>query len=313
MTIKNLSSLGFGMAFILTVCGVFSAPVCAQEVMLKWGFQEGSQTVTEINTRLEMSVPGVGPQVMDQTLTIRQTVENVGPNGEATLVAKTERLVMEGVGPAGDQFYDSDTGDMPADPMILVAAAMVGKSYSMVVGPEGTVTSVHGIEELIESLRTSFPPEVAPMLDEMFSAEVLIENAQTGFQMLPVDPIRTGDTWKTSFTVPNPVLGEMTNNITFVLEQIEERDGKTVALLSSTGEMVFDDPGGLAGLPMEVEVDMDADYTGSATFELDRGLTLSSTATNKLVMTMSGPDGESMAMPMTTVVTTELIEYVPGG
>lgn len=288
------------------------APVSAQEIMLKWGFQEGSQVVMQMTNRMEMSMPGgFSTQVMDQTVRMRQTVQSVDLSGDATLMVTTEHMRMEGIGPAGNQLYDSDTGDIPSDPAILGAAAMVGQSYSMVVGPDGTVKSVQGIEELVEAMRTSFPPEVAPMLDEMFSADILIEIAQQGMQILPTDPISPGDSWQTSFTMPNPLLGEVTNNLTFVLDQVEERDGKTIALLSSTGEIVADAPDGLEGLPMEMDVD--AEMTGSLIFELDRGLVLSSITTNEMTMTMSGPNGASMTMPMTTVTSLELVEYIPGG
>ena len=288
------------------------APVSAQEIMLKWGFQEGSQVVMQMTNRMEMSMPGgFSTQVMDQTVRMRQTVQSVDLSGDATLMVTTEHMRMEGIGPAGNQLYDSDTGDIPSDPAILGAAAMVGQSYSMVVGPDGTVKSVQGIEELVEAMRTSFPPEVAPMLDEMFSADILIEIAQQGMQILPTDPISPGDSWQTSFTMPNPLLGEVTNNLTFVLDQVEERDGKTIALLSSTGEIVADAPDGLEGLPMEMDVD--AEMTGSLIFELDRGLVLSSITTNEMTMTMSGPDGASMTMPMMTVTSLELVEYIPGG
>lgn len=288
------------------------APVSAQEIMLKLGFQEGSQIVMQMTNRMEMSMPGgFSSQVMDQTVRMRQTVQSVDLSGDATLMVTTEHMRMEGIGPAGNQLYDSDTGDIPTDPSILGAAAMVGQSYSMVVGPDGTVKSVQGIEELVEAMRASSPPEAAPMLDEMFNADILIEIAQQGIQILPTDPVSPGDSWQTSSTMPNPLLGEVTNNLTFVLDQVEERDGKTVALLSSTGEIVADAPDGLAGLPMEMDVD--AEMTGSLIFELDRGLILSSITTNKMTMTMSGPDGASMTMPMTTVTSLELVEYIPGG
>ncbi|MDE0731142.1 MAG: DUF6263 family protein [Longimicrobiales bacterium] len=287
-------------------------PVSAQEIMLKLGFQEGSQIVMQMTNRMEMSMPGgFSSQVMDQTVRMRQTVQSVDLSGDATLMVTTEHMRMEGIGPAGNQLYDSDTGDIPTDPAILGAAAMVGQSYSMVVGPDGTVKSVQGIEELVEAMRASSPPEAAPMLDEMFNADILIEIAQQGVQILPTDPISPGDSWQTSFTMPNPLLGEVTNNLTFVLDQVEERDGKTVALLSSTGEIVADAPDGLEGLPMEMDVD--AEMTGSLIFELDRGLVLSSITTNEMTMTMSGPDGASMTMPMTTVTSLELVEYIPGG
>ena len=109
--------------------------------------------------------------------------------------------------------------------------------------------------------------------------------------------------------MPNPLLGEVINTITFVLDGIEERDGRTVALLSSTGEIVTVTPEDLAGLPMEMDVD--AEMTGFLIFELDRGLVLSSSTTTEMTMTMSGPDGSSMTMPMTTTGSLELVEYTP--
>ena len=284
--------------------------VSAQEIALKWGFVEGSEQVLQLTNRMEISMPiGFASRVMDQSIRMRQTVQSVESNGDATVTVTTEHIRMEGIGPGGDQLYDSDSGDIPTDPAILGAAAMVGQDYSMVVGADGTVKSIQGIEELVKSMRNSFPPEVAPMLGEMLNAETLTEIAQQGVQILPEDPISPGGSWQTSFTMPNPLLGEVINTITFVLDGIEERDGRTVALLSSTGEIVTVTPEDLAGLPMEMDVD--AEMTGFLIFELDRGLVLSSSTTTEMTMTMSGPDGSSMTMPMTTTGSLELVEYTP--
>jgi len=286
------------------------ALVSSQEIMLKWGFVEGSEQVLQLTNRMEISMPiGFASQVMDQSIRMRQTVQSVESNGDATVMVTTEHIRMEGVGPGGDQLYDSDSGDIPTDPAILGAAAMVGQDYSMVVGADGTVKSIQGIEELIESMRSSFPPDVAPMLGEMFNAQTLTEIAQQGVQILPTDPISPGGSWQMSFTMPNPLLGEVINTLTFILDGIEERDGRTVALLSSTGEIATDTPEDLAGLPMEMDVD--AEMTGFLIFDVDRGLVLSSSTTTEMTMTMSGPDGSSMTMPMTTTGSLELLEYIP--
>ena len=147
------------------------------------------------------------------------------------------------------------------------------------------------------------------MLGEMFNAQTLTEIAQQGVQILPTDPISPGGSWQMSFTMPNPLLGEVINTLTFILDGIEERDGRTVALLSSTGEIATDTPEDLAGLPMEMDVD--AEMTGFLIFDVDRGLVLSSSTTTEMTMTMSGPDGSSMTMPMTTTGSLELLEYIP--
>ena len=300
-----------GLLAIWTILAMsVPALVSAQEIMLKWGFVEGSEQVLQLTNRMEISMPiGFASQVMDQSIRMRQTVQSVESNGDATVTVTTEHIRMEGVGPGGDQLYDSDSGDIPTDPAILGAAAMVGQDYSMVVGADGTVKSIQGIEELIESMRSSFPPDVAPMLGEMFNAQTLTEIAQQGVQILPTDPISPGGSWQMSFTMPNPLLGEVINTLTFILDGIEERDGRTVALLSSTGEIATDTPEDLAGLPMEMDVD--AEMTGFLIFDVDRGLVLSSSTTTEMTMTMSGPDGSSMTMPMMTTGSLELLEYIP--
>ena len=104
------------------------ALVSSQEIMLKWGFVEGSEQVLQLTNRMEISMPiGFASQVMDQSIRMRQTVQSVESNGDATVTVTTEHIRMEGVGPGGDQLYDSDSGDIPTDPAILGAAAMVGQ------------------------------------------------------------------------------------------------------------------------------------------------------------------------------------------
>ena len=106
----------------------------------------------------------------------------------------------------------------------------------------------------------------------------------------------------------------MTTNVIFVLEGVEQRDGRTVALISSTGEMVLGDAlgdalGPLAGLG---EMEMETEMTGSMIFDVDRGVTLSSTVTTDMAMAIS-VGGQSINMSMTNLVSQELIEYIPGG
>ena len=90
-------------------------------------------------------------------------------------------------------------------------------------------------------------------------------------QVFPTDPVGPNDAWQDSFGTTIPMFGTMTTNVIFVLEGVEQRDGRTVALISSTGEMVLGDAlGPLAGLG---EMDMETEMTGSMTFDVDRGIT----------------------------------------
>ncbi len=107
-----------------------------------------------------------------------------------------------------------------------------------------------------------------------------------------------------------PVIGGVTTNLTFTVDGIEERDGGTVAVISSTGDMVVgeEDGGPFAGM-MAMG---DAEITGTMNFDVDRGLTLSSTTTSNMEMTLSAA-GQQMTVGTVTTSTQELIDYVSGG
>ena len=292
---------------------ILSAPTLAsaQQVTLKSKYEEGSQLVYHVTSRQNIQMPmGLGSQTVNQVETTRWTVLSVAPNGDATISVTTEHMRMEVGGPDGTQLYDSDTDDAPATPEARMAAAMVGLTYSMVVGEDGTVKSVEGTEQFLEVMRSSLPPEATAMADQMFGDDFFSNMMRQRSQVFPTDPVGPNDAWQDSFGTTIPMFGTMTTNVIFVLEGVEQRDGRTVALISSTGEMVLGDAlGPLAGLG---EMDMETEMTGSVTFDVDRGVTLSSTVTTNMAMTMS-VGGQSINMSTTNLVSQELIEYIPGG
>jgi len=291
---------------------ILSAPTLAsaQEVLLKWKYEEGSQLVYRVVTQQEIQLPmGMGLQVINQTETSRWTVQSVTADGDATITVTTEHARMEANGPSGSQVYDSDTDDAPTTPEARLAAGMLGLSYTMVVGADGTVKSVEDTEQLIETMRSSMPPEVIGLLGEMLNEDFFNNMAQQRTQGFPTEPLGINDGWEDSSSMTVPMLGTATRKFIFVLEGLEQRDGRTVALISSTGEMVLGDAAGglLAGL-MEIA---DTEITGSMAFDVDRGVILSSTTGSNMAITMS-VGAQSMTMSVTMLTSQELIEYIPG-
>ncbi len=99
-------------------------------------------------------------------------------------------------------------------------------------------------------------------------------------------------------------------NLTFTIDGIEERDGGTVAVISSTGDMVV---GEGAGWQFSGMIEMgDTEITSTMNFDVDRGLTLSSTMTSNMEIAVSAP-GQQMTVGTVTTSTLELIDYVSGG
>jgi hypothetical protein len=147
------------------------------------------------------------------------------------------------------------------------------------------------------------------MAGDMFSEESITRMAQQSVQLFPEAPVGPGDSWKSSFTTPVPMVGSMTTNTTFTLTGTEQREGRTIAKIATTGDMAF---GGESTSPVPMTVDIgDAKMTGHIDFDADRGITVSSTMTMTMQLTVNA-GGQQVGMDMTQTMSTELIEFVSG-
>lgn len=313
MTLRRLSAaLGVWLTASLLAPPV---SVSAQQVTLRWKYVAGSELVYRLVNHQEVTMPMMGGNtVSEQTQTMRWSVREVAPNGDATITVTTEHVQVEMSGPTGNVSYDSRTDEAPTVPAAQMFAAMAGLSYTMVIGPQGTVKSVQGMDQLIDEIMGALPPEAMAlgqgMLGEMFSEESITNMMQQSIQVFPQEPVGPGDSWQRSFSMSNPMIGGVTMNLTFTVDGIEAQDGGTVAVISSTGDMVV---GEGAGGQFSGMIEMgDTEITSTMNFDVDRGLTLSSTTTSKMEMTFSAA-GPQMTVGTVMTSTLELMEYVSGG
>ena len=314
MTLRSLSAaLGVWLTTSLLAPPV---SVSAQQVTLRWKYVAGSELVYRLVNTQEVTMPMMGGNtVSEQRQTMRMSVSEVAPNGDATVTITTEHVQVEMSGLTGNVSYDSRTDEAPTVPEAQMFAAMAGLSYTMVIGPEGTVKSVQGVDQLIDEMMGALPPDAMAlgqgMLGEMFSEEFITNRMQQSIQIFPQEPVGPGDSWQHSFRMPIPMFGGVTRNLTFTVDSIEERDGGTVAVISSTGDIVVGEGGASGRFPGMMEMG-DAEITGTMNFDVDRGLTLSSATTSNMEMTLSTA-GQQMTVGTVTTTTLELIDYVSGG
>ena len=297
---------------LLAACAVTAEPASAQKTSLRWKYRQGTELVYRVKNHQDMNLSMGGATSSDQIQTVRWRLVEVTPDGDATIHMTTERVQIELQGMTGTVKYDSESGEAPADPQAKMLAAMAGMSYTMVVSPGGSVKAIQGLEALREKMLGSLPPEQVAMMQsmagELFSEESLTRMAQQNVQLFPEAAVGPGDSWKHSFTSPVPMVGSMTTNTTFTLTGTEQREGRTVAKISTTGDMVL---GGESTSPVPMTVDIgNTKMTGSIDFDVDRGVTLSSVMTVEMQMTMTA-GGQQITMGMTQTMSSELVEFLP--
>lgn len=302
---------------VLTMLGVTlaAAPsgVQGQQVTLKWKYQEGAELIYRQTMTSETEIPGQGMATTENIFTQRWNVLEVADNGDATVQVTTDRVQMSMDGPMGAMSADSASDEKASAPQMKPFMAMAGMSYTLVLGPNGELRSMAGLEELRQRVREALAAEgMGAMLDQALgrslSEDTMKSMYQQGIQSFPEGQVGPGDTWDLSFDLAVGLIVSMTTHLKFTLESIEDRSGATIAVISSFGsiEIAPTEDGPMAGM-MQIG---NAATIGTMEFDVDRGLLLKSTGSTTMEMTLKLGDQEQV-MSTISNVTMELVEDGP--
>lgn len=311
----NLRPLQFTAMLVTAAAAAAPAsPVAGQKALLRWKYEPGSELVYRMTNDQQIDLAAMGGSATSrQVQTMRWRVTDVASNGDATIVVTTERVQMEMSGITGNVSYDSDTGELPAEPQYRALAGLVGASYTVVVGSTGEVRSVSGMDAVRRQVMEAMPPDqravAQTVTDQMFSDEAMSNMMQQSFQLFPEQPVGPGDSWPSSFSISIPMLGTMSTNLTYSFVGLEERDGRTVATINVAGDLSFGrDETSQMPMPMDIS---DTRMTGSLQFDADLGTTLSSDMATTMQMSV-GAGGQQMTVALDQRTKVELVEHVRG-
>lgn len=300
------------LPFVLALIPLAVQPASAQKVALRWKHQPGSELVYRVTNNQRMDMPAMGGStVSEQIQTMRWRVIDVAPDGNATVSVTTERVQVDVQGPMTSMKYDSRTDSIPSDPQAGMLAAMAEMSYTMVVSPTGAVQSIQGLEGLREKILESFSAQGVPMMqgmfDQMFSEENMTRVMQQSIQLLPEEPVGRGDAWQSSFNMPVPMVGDATMSTDFTVADLIEREGRTVALVATEGELSIT-PGSGNQVPATFDLE-GTKMSGEIQFDVDRGVTVASDMTMNMQMTVTA-GAQEMSVGISQTTSLELVEYV---
>ena len=309
---------------VLAFAVVLAQPLAGQEVSIRYLWKTG-ETLTYRSTQqtvVNMSgVPGLGEMNLSTTIVqiMKMVAENVTADGTATVRATIESMKMEMTTPMGNMVFDSAAPAQNAsDPMsAAIAPAMkviVGASFTTVMKPTGAITNVSGLSALAEKLQKAMPGGAdlsGSGLDTLMSDDTMKSALAQGFTTLPDRPVRTGETWKSDFTIATPMMTIM-SAWTYTLKGLDATGGGQSARIGVTG-VLKGKAGTGSGSPMPMTITPgDGSAQGEIVMDVRSGRMTKSTieSTQPMTMSMQGPDGAAMNMSATTKSTTtyELVQ-----
>jgi hypothetical protein len=318
---KALNSLA-----VLTVAGGASLSAL-QDVTLRYRWNPGETVryrMSQEATSQISGIPGGGEfnVVQNTSQTFRAVTKSVAADGSATIEQIIDSVRMEMQGPMGNLVFDSEKKDAaPGSPldaaMKQIFTPMVGATFTLVMSPAGTVQRVDGFSKVAEKMFAgmSDDPQAAGIfagLKGSMNDEAVKGLFAQSFGEMPQRPVKAGDTWKNSFTIPNPAVGSMTTTMDATLQGMEGTGADQVAKIA-TKLTVSQDPNAKGTMPMGLTVKLgEATGTGEILFDVGKGQMRRSVTRMDMAMNMSGsaPDGTilNMATTVKSTVTIELLK-----
>jgi hypothetical protein len=188
--------------------------------------------------------------------------------------------------------------------------AIVGKKLTMMLGADGKLESVSGVQELLDEIKTSAANK---LLASTFN-EGYFKGMMEGFcevSTIPQRPIQIGESWPISKEMDVPMLGKIKMDSNYTFTGWKEYEGVTCALLNFTGNTKTTSASSTFGPGMLMDMNIkDSQYAGFAFVDPVKGVITETSINQNMVfettITMPGKGGT----PKTTKTSMTLKQQV---
>ena len=214
-----------------------------EKVELKWNFKGNPSLRYEVQVRTEYA-----DVKQEQLFGFVQKVIDVDAKGVATVGVTIDRFRYSTTSGETQVEYDSEIdGEKPTDPTAKLLSTFVGASYRMEISPQGEYLKFIGMKQMFEKMREGRDEQTQETLKSMeknFTDESMKQLMGGGTQFLPLKEISVGESWKSSQTQQNPVLGALVAETKYTLQTI--RNGGKEAVVHVEVKMKSDGKAGYA-------------------------------------------------------------------
>ena len=313
----TLMSLCLALSFA-AMLGIPRA-VAQESIMLNLHVEPGQEWVQDFEMQQDLEQTVMGQKMpMKQTIGMRMhstVTDRPGEAGGRWIQMKYTRVWFKQAGAAGELDYDS--ADPPAElaPAARGYAGLVGQQLQFEMTPDGRVTEVEGIDELVQNMVEALDLPDGPMKEAATQAMKGQMNEDSIKQMMslataiyPPKPVAVGDSWE-----DRSMLGGMTPMVidsTFTLKEFDD----TTATLAVDGKLApapDAQPFEMNGMKMMAQ--LGGTQNGTTVLDRDTGLAIKSTVQQSMsgTMSMTTPQGQDMDIDMTVESTMTLTTQDP--
>jgi hypothetical protein len=172
---------------------------------------------------------------------------------------------------------DSDLPESSSNKNIGIIKSLTGIPIDIQLTKQGKVTSVKGIDKLVEKLDAMNNEQFKQMFSQQFSEKMIQQTIEQSSAYFPGKPVAIGDSWKVAINVNSNGIG-IINNMDLTLKQVVDN----VATLELTGILATPEGGAVTKINgVDTKVLMDREQSGTIQLNTKTGWIVRSEITQK--------------------------------
>ena len=218
-----LPALALGLAAALSSCGdhaeTSTAAASGEGVALQFKLKPGSKFSYDVQS--VQAIQAAGHNIKQDVTMVNTFAVQSATDSTKKLDVSYDRVAMKTDAMGQQLTYDSRDPATKSSPLALMGN-LVGKHFVVGVTDAGRVTSVEGVDQLVNSMVDPANPNAVAMRAQMsqtLNDKSLKSMMEQSFNIYPTRPVHPGDTWtKATSIAMGPTT--MTANTTYKLASV---------------------------------------------------------------------------------------------
>ena len=266
----------WGMAGIVMLLATWLAACGPSTFLLRLHLQQGDTFHVKMDTTQHMTQTLMGQNIkVNQEMVFEYTweVTAVDATGNMTVKVTYERVALTQEQNGEKRAYDSASGEEPPD-FFKGVDLLVGKSFQMVLTPDGSVKSFAGLEKMLRQVadEAGLSKDEADAFYESllggFGDQAMTEQFNALLTPYPHQPLKVGATWNSDIALKS--VFPLSVHTTYTVQAWK---GKQVTLkMASTIETDPSKTTTPPGSPFAVKYDLTGTQEGTSLIDLTTGM-----------------------------------------
>jgi len=251
----------------------------ADNYTLKYNLEKGKTYKQHSVTDMNMEMNAMGQNVnMDMKMDIDMNFDVIDKTNDGYNLRMTyQKIKMNMTSPTAYTLNSDSTENSSDKNNAELLKSLVGVPIDIQLTEQGKVTSVKGVDKLLEKINSVSNPQFKQMFSQQFSESTIQKMIEQFSCYFPDKPVAAGDSWNVNNTLSANGI-DIINNMTLTLKQV----ANNVATIDLTGTLATPEGGATTKIQgMDAKVSVNGTQSGTIQLSTETGWIVRTEATQK--------------------------------